>query len=314
MTHSSKTDPPLILICNDDGIDAPGILSLAAGLDGLGEIIIVAPAHEQSAVGHSITIRDPVRARPWPFRVPSGAVKAFSVSGTPADCVKLAIDKLLQRTPAVVVSGINQGPNAAVNVIYSGTVSAATEATILGIPAVAFSFCRWRGGDFEGSARIARKIVKQVLARGLPHGVLLNVNIPDLSYEAIRGISITRQAKSKWEESFSERMDPFDQPYYWLSGTFVNMDSGENTDLAAIENGFVSITPIQHDLTAHGAIEALEKWTWDDSVADDPESDEAVKEGDLPSEAIPDKGVPDEGVPNKATHEEKDHQTKLVKS
>lgn len=260
MTHNSSSSRPLILICNDDGIDAPGILSLAAGLDGLGEIVVVAPVLEQSAVGHSITIRDPVRARSWPFRVPSGAVSAFSVSGTPADCVKLAIDKLLPRIPDIVVSGINQGPNAAVNVIYSGTVSAATEAAILGIPAMAISYCRWRGGDFEGSATIARLIVTQILAHGLPHGVLLNVNVPDLSIEDIRGISVTRQAKSKWEESFIERMDPFDQPYYWLSGTFVNMDSGKNTDLDAIENGFVSVTPIQHDLTAHDAVEVLEKW------------------------------------------------------
>ena len=271
MTHSSISDQPLILICNDDGIDAPGILSLAAGLDGLGEIVVVAPVLEQSAVGHSITIRDPVRARPWPFRVPSGAVKAFGVSGTPADCVKLAIDKFLSRTPAIVVSGINQGPNAAVNVIYSGTVSAATEATILGIPAVAISYCRWKGGDFEGSARIARSIVSQILSHGLPQGVLLNVNVPDLPFEAMRGISITRQAKSKWEESFAERRDPFNQPYYWLSGTFVNMDSGENTDLDAIDNGFVSVTPIQHDLTAHDAIEALEQWNWGETAFEETE-------------------------------------------
>ncbi|GMQ81205.1 MAG: 5'/3'-nucleotidase SurE [Rhodothermia bacterium] len=271
MTHSSSSDRPLILICNDDGIHAPGILSLAAGLDGLGEIVVVAPVLEQSAVGHSITIRDPVRARPWPFRVPSGAVKAFSVSGTPADCVKLAIDKLLPRTPAAVVSGINQGPNAAVNIIYSGTVSAATEAAILGIPAVAISYCRWRGGDFEASARIARSIVSQILSHGLPPGVLLNVNVPDLPYDAMRGIAVTRQAKSKWEESFTERMDPFNQPYYWLSGTFINLDSGENTDLDAIENGFVSVTPIQHDLTAHDAIEALEKWNWEETAFEETE-------------------------------------------
>lgn len=257
------SERPLILISNDDGIDAPGILSLAAGLDGLGELVVVAPIHEQSAVGHSITIRDPVRARPWPFRVPSGVVKAYSVRGTPADCVKLAMDKLLPRMPDVVVSGINQGPNAAVNVIYSGTVSAATEATILGIPSVAMSYCRWRGGDFEGSARIARTIVSRVLENGLPHGVLLNVNVPDLPIDAVQGIRVTRQAKSKWEESFTERTDPFDQPYYWLSGTFVNMDAGGDTDLDALDKGYVSVTPIQHDLTAHDALAGLSDWDWE---------------------------------------------------
>ncbi len=266
MEKKNEDSTPLILVCNDDGIEAPGILALASSLDGLGEIIVVAPLLEQSAVGHAITIRDPVRARPWPFRIPSGEITAFRVSGTPADCVKLAMDKFLPRIPSIVVSGINQGPNAAVNVIYSGTVSAATEATILGIPAVAVSYCRWSGGNFEASARIARRIVRRVLENGLPHGVLLNVNVPDLPIDELKGIAITRQARSKWEESFSERVDPFDQPYYWLSGTFINTDSGENTDLDAIEKGFVSVTPIQHDMTAHLFVDSLKEWDWSENV------------------------------------------------
>ena len=273
MSEDPNENTPLILVCNDDGIEAPGILALAAGLDDLGDIVVVAPLLEQSAVGHSITIRDPVRARPWPFRLPSGAVKAFSVSGTPADCVKLAMDKFLPRRPSIVVSGINQGPNAAVNMIYSGTVSAATEATILGIPAVAISYCRWNGGDFETSAQVARDVVGKVLQKGLPHGILLNVNVPDLPLDELKGMAITRQARSKWEESFSERVDPFNQPYYWLSGTFVNMDSGDNTDLGAIENGFVSITPIQHDLTAYGFVESLTKWNWTEAPEPEAESE-----------------------------------------
>ena len=262
MDNKHEGSVPLILVCNDDGIEAPGILALASGLEGLGEIVVVAPLLEQSAVGHSITIRDPVRARSCPFRTPSGDIMAFRVTGTPADCVKLAIDKLLPRPPSIVVSGINQGPNAAVNVIYSGTVSAATEATILGIPAVAVSYCRWSGGSFDASARTARQIVRQVLEKGLPHGILLNVNVPDLPSDKLKGIAVTRQARSKWEESFCERVDPFDQTYYWLTGTFINMDSGENTDLEAIENGFVSVTPIQHDMTAHSFVAALRKWEW----------------------------------------------------
>ncbi len=255
---------PLILISNDDGIEAPGLLSLTAGLDEVGEVVVVAPVTEQSAVGHAITLREPVRARPWPFRAPSGVIRAYGVSGTPADCVKLGIDKLLPRQPNLVISGINQGPNTAVNIIYSGTVSAATEAAILGIPAISVSFCKWSGGDFETSARVTRSIALRVLEKGLPPGILLNVNVPDLPYDHLKGYMITRQARSKWEESFSERRDPFDRPYYWLSGTFVNLDSGENTDLSAVENGFVSITPVHHDLTAYHHIDSLESWNWED--------------------------------------------------
>jgi 5'-nucleotidase len=256
---------PLILVCNDDGIDAPGISALAAALDGLGEVRVAAPVHEQSAVGHAITVRDPVRAFPWPFRGPSGSIPAHAVTGTPADCVKLAIDKLLPRAPDLVVSGINQGPNTAVNVIYSGTVSAATEAAILGIDAVAVSLCRWGGGDFEAAGLFARRIAEAVLRKGLPPGVLLNVNVPDLPYGQIGGIRITRQARARWEESFHERRDPLDRPYYWLTGQFVNLDEGEDTDLGAIDAGFVSVTPVHHDMTAHAHIRALREWEWTDN-------------------------------------------------
>ena len=259
MTDRSR----LILISNDDGIDAPGVHALAAALVPLGEVRVVAPAREQSAVGHAITMREPVRAHRWPFRGPDGEIPAHAVTGTPADCVKLAIDKLLPRAPDIVVSGINQGPNAAVNVIYSGTVSAAPEAAILGIDAVAVSYCRWSGGDFGPSAVYAQRIVRQVLERGLPPGILLNVNVPDLPLRSIRGVEVTRQARSRWEESYSERLDPFERPYYWMAGTFVNLDEGENTDLQAIENGFVSVTPIQHDLTAHDRLKEIGTWEWE---------------------------------------------------
>ncbi len=262
-TRNGAATAPLILICNDDGITAPGIAALAAALDGLGELFVVAPASEQSAVGHAITVRDPVRAHPWAFSVPSGEVRAYSVSGTPADCVKLAVNQLLPRRPDLVVSGINQGPNTAVNIIYSGTVSAATEASILGIDAVAFSLCQWQGGDFEPAGRVARFIAEQVLRRGLPPGILLNVNIPPLPSDQIAGIRITRQARSRWEESFHERVDPFNRPYYWLTGQFVNLDDGGDTDLDAIEEGYVSVTPIQYDLTAHQHLDAFRSWSWD---------------------------------------------------
>lgn len=253
---------PLILVSNDDGIDAPGIIALASAMDGLGEVYVVAPINEQSAVGHAITVRDPVRARPWPFEVPSGEIPAFAVTGTPADCTKLAINHLLPRKPDLVVSGINRGPNTAVNVIYSGTVSAATEAAILGVDAIAFSLCAWEAADYEAAGRYAEIIAAKVLADGMPPGILFNVNIPDLPFDDIGGIEVTRQARSRWEESFLERKDPLDKPYYWLSGRFVNLDEGEHTDLGAIENGFVSLTPIQYDLTAHDLLDELRTWEW----------------------------------------------------
>jgi 5'-nucleotidase len=258
----TPTEKPLILICNDDGIEAPGIIALAEAMMELGEVHVVAPVNEQSAVGHAITVRDPVRARRWPKDHYPGDVSAWAVTGTPADCVKLAINQLVPRRPALVVSGINRGPNTAVNVIYSGTVSAATEASILGIDAVAFSLCAWEDGDYGPAGRVATRIARRVLAEGLPPGILLNVNIPALAEDQIKGIQITRQAKARWEESFSERTDPFNQAYYWLSGKFVNLDEGENTDLGAIEEGYISVTPIHHDMTAHEHLRALGGWEW----------------------------------------------------
>lgn len=252
----------IILISNDDGIDAAGLASLTDAMHGLGTRFVVAPATEQSAVGHAITVRNPVRAHRTSFELASGPVEAYSVTGTPADCVKLAINQLLPRPPDLVVSGINRGPNTAVNVIYSGTVSAATEATILGIDAVAFSLCAWAGGDYKPAARYARMMAEKVLAKGLPPGVLLNVNIPALPYDEILGIEITRQARSRWEESFSERMDPSNQPYYWLSGRFVNLDEGEDTDIGAIDKGYVSVTPVHYDLTAYEYLSQLREWEW----------------------------------------------------
>jgi 5'-nucleotidase len=256
---TNNRDRPLILVSNDDGVDAPGVAALTAAMAELGDVYVVAPLYEQSAVGHAITVRDPVRARPV-GRGFGQAVEAYGVQGTPADCVKLAVNQLLPRRPTLVVSGINRGPNTAVNVIYSGTVSAATEAAILGIDSVAVSLCDWKGGDYEPAQRIARIVAEEVIRRGLPPGVLLNVNVPAVSDADIRGIVATRQARSRWDESFHERMDPNDQPYYWLAGTFVNLDEGENTDIAAVESGYVSVTPIQLDLTAHAFISELSGW------------------------------------------------------
>lgn len=259
---AEQTSNRLILVCNDDGIDAPGLAALAEAMRDLGDVRVVAPATEQSAVGHAITVRDPVRVFGRTLELPSGALEVHSVTGTPADCVKLAVNQLLPRRPDLVVSGINRGPNTAVNVIYSGTVSAATEAAILGIDAVAFSLCAWRAADFAPAGAIAQTIARRVIEEGLPPGILLNVNIPDRPLDEVKGIQATRQARSRWEESFNERVDPFDQPYYWLTGTFVNLDEGENTDLEAIDEGYVSITPIHYDLTNYEFLERLRKWSW----------------------------------------------------
>jgi 5'-nucleotidase len=254
-------DRPFILLTNDDGIDANGIAALASALDGLGDLAVVAPEREQSAVGHAITVRDPVRAHPWPFELGQRDVWARAVTGTPADCVKLACQKLLPRRPDLIVSGINHGPNTAVNVIYSGTVSAATEASIFGIPAIAVSLCSWDPeADFEGAGRYARQIAEQALRDGIEPGILLNVNVPPGDYDDLRGIAITRQARSRWEEEFHERRDPFDRPYYWLGGEFVDLDEGKDTDLAAIKSGYVSVTPLHHDMTAYKQMEALAGW------------------------------------------------------
>lgn len=264
MSLASSDDAPRILLCNDDGITAQGIQALAAALDGLGDLTVVAPESEQSAAGHAITVRDPVRAREVDFAVPSGSIPAWAVSGTPTDAIKLACHELLDRRPDLVVSGINHGPNTAVNVLYSGTVSAATEAAILGIDAVAVSLCDWSSEDFSGAKRWARRVVQQVLRSGLPRGVLLNVNVPAIPADDLEGVAVTRQARSKWEEGFDARTDPAGRPYYWLAGTFVDLDDGRKTDTAAVDEGYVSVTPIQPDMTAHSALDDLRDRSWAD--------------------------------------------------
>jgi 5'-nucleotidase len=264
MAPNSSEENPLILLCNDDGITAQGIQALATALDGIGEICVVAPESEQSAAGHAITVRDPVRAHEVDFSVPSGSIPAWAVSGTPTDSIKLACHELLDERPSLVVSGINHGPNTAVNVLYSGTVSAATEASTLGIDSVAVSLCDWSSEDFSGAKFWSRRIVRQVLRSGLPRGVLLNVNVPAVPADDLEGVAVTRQARSRWEEGFDARTDPAGRPYFWLAGTFVDLDDGPETDTAAVEDGYVSVTPIKPDMTAHGVIDELREWEWTD--------------------------------------------------
>lgn len=251
---------PLILITNDDGVTAPGIAALVQCMKSLGHIVVVAPDSPQSGMGHAITMNHPLRMeRVHVFE----DVEAYQCSGTPADCVKLAVDKVMHRRPDLLVSGINHGSNSSINVIYSGTMSAAVEGAIEGINAIGFSLNDYNfDADFSASAHYANLIASQVLQKGLPGGTLLNVNIPPLGLQEIKGLKICRQAKAKWVEEFDERTDPHNRKYYWLTGKFVNNDHGEDTDEWALANGFVSVVPTQFDLTAHHAIATLNTWNF----------------------------------------------------
>lgn len=261
---------PLILVVNDDGITAPGIKALAEAVKDLGEVVVVAPDSPQSGMGHAITLNKPLRLKEVRH---FGDVRAFQCSGTPVDCVKLAVDKVLHRKPDLCVSGVNHGSNSSINIIYSGTMSAAVEASLEGIPSVGFSLLDYSyEADFSASAYYARFIAESILKYGIPKSTLLNVNIPKLSVAEIKGMKISRQAVAKWEEEYLERFDPMGKPYYWLTGKFVNYDHGQDTDEWALANGYVSVVPVQHDLTAHHAIPFINE-TWNfNSVEGEAES------------------------------------------
>ena len=248
---------PLILVTNDDGITAPGVRTLINTMSGLGDVVVVAPDKPQSAMGHAITINSTLYLNK--ISDDNAAITEYSCSGTPVDCVKMAVSEILHRKPDLCVSGINHGLNSSINVIYSGTMSAAVEAAIEGIPSIGFSLgdFDWKA-DFSPTVSYVRKIAQEVLNNGLPPGVLLNVNFPKLP--AMKGIRICRQAKANWVEKFDKRQTPFGRDYYWLTGEFINQDQGDDTDIWALENGYVSIVPTQFDLTAHHAIATLNNW------------------------------------------------------
>lgn len=253
------SEKPLILITNDDGINAPGIRTLIEVLSDIGEIVVVAPDSPQSGMGHAITIDSTLFVR----RVKGSNENQieYSCSGTPADCVKLGIREVLHRKPDLCVSGINHGSNSSINVIYSGTMSAAIEAGIEGIPAIGFSLLNYKWhADFSKAKPYVKTISQMVLKHGLPNGIVLNVNIPDVKEKAIKGIKICRQAKANWIEEFDKRKSPQGKDYYWLTGKFINLDSGDDTDEYALENGYISVVPVQFDLTAHHYINTLKSW------------------------------------------------------
>ncbi|MRI62786.1 5'/3'-nucleotidase SurE [Ornithobacterium rhinotracheale] len=252
-------EKPLILVTNDDGITAPGIRKLIQIAKKIGEVYVVAPNSPQSGMGHAITINTTLHLEE--MKLKGGAAHEWACSGTPVDCVKLGIDKVLPKKPDLCLSGINHGSNSSINVIYSGTMSAAVEAAIEGVPAIGFSLCDFSyHADFDAAEDYISQIIQQALENKLPSGVVLNVNIPKASKEEIKGIKICRQAKAKWDEEFEERQDPRGQNYYWLTGEFKNMDEGTDTDEWALANNYISIVPVQFDLTAYRYISALNEW------------------------------------------------------
>ncbi len=240
---------PLILVTNDDGVTASGIRNLVEAVESFGDVVIVAPDKAQSGMGHAVTIGFPLRIQEVTGLF--GSHKAWQTSGTPVDCVKLAVDKILHRKPDLLVSGINHGSNASINVIYSGTMSAAVEGAIEGIPSIGFSLCDYSPyADFS----LAKEVVKEVVGAWFKkpqHELLLNVNIPKIERAEYRGLKVCRQAHSKWSENFDERKDPNGRPYFWMKGEFIVMDQSEDTDDAALKQGFATVVPVQFDMTAH---------------------------------------------------------------
>jgi len=250
---------PLILVTNDDGVTAPGIRALISVMKQLGDVVVVAPDSPQSATGHAITINNTLHINK--IDIDPELDREYSCSGTPVDCVKFAVNEILHRKPDLCVSGVNHGSNSSINVIYSGTMSAAVEAGIEGIPAIGFSLLDYNwNADFEPTKPFIKKIAEQVLAHGLPEGVVLNVNLPKLAEKDIKGIKVCRQAKAMWTEKFDKRTNPMGKDYYWLSGKFVNLDKGEDTDEWALAQGYISVVPVQFDLTAHHAIQVINGW------------------------------------------------------
>jgi 5'-nucleotidase len=252
-----KKDKPIILIVNDDGITAPGIKALMETMATIGRVVVVAPDSPQSGMGHAITIGKPLRLDKVELY---DGFETYSCSGTPVDCVKLAVNLIFKgKKPDLCVSGINHGLNNSINVLYSGTMSAAVEGAIEGIPSIGYSLDDFTlQANFSHALKYVKEIALQVLENGLPTATLLNVNFPNTA--DLKGIKICRQARAKWAEEFDERMDPHKRPYYWLTGVFQLDDQGEDTDVWALDHGYVSVVPVQFDMTAHHAIPVLNGW------------------------------------------------------
>jgi len=249
---------PLILVTNDDGIQAKGIKSLIEAVKPFGDVVIVAPDKPQSGMGHAITVNDVLRFDESPL-YPNE--QAYTCTGTPVDCVKIGISEIIQRKPDLLVSGINHGENSASNVLYSGTMSAAVEGAMEDIPSIGFSLLDFdNDADFSGSKWAVEEVVKRALNGEFPKSICLNVNIPQLPTDEIKGIKVCRQAKAYWNDSFVKRKDQFGKPYFWLKGDFNRDDWREDTDIWALDNGYVSVVPTQFDMTAYHAISEINEW------------------------------------------------------
>ncbi|MBN1479154.1 5'/3'-nucleotidase SurE [candidate division KSB1 bacterium] len=254
-----------VLLTNDDGITAPGLAALANAISKIADTAIVAPATEMSAVGHAITLSDPLKVTE---AKKNGKFFGHSVSGTPADCVKIAYWALMkdQSKPDLLISGINLGSNTGINTIYSGTVSAATEGAILGIPSFAISLTTFVNPDFSAAAQFAAKFCDVFLSYALPRGVYLNINVPAVPYDQIKGIQITQQGMAAYEEQYHVREDPYNRKYYWLTGEKKNVEADLNIDDAAVNNNYISITPVHYNLTYFDILEDMRSYNFNDKI------------------------------------------------
>lgn len=253
-----NNNKPLILVTNDDGITAPGIRKLINIMHTLGEVVVVAPDKPQSGMGHAVTVTSSLMIRQVENE---NRHQEFSCNGTSVDCVKMGIKIVLGRKPDLVVSGINHGNNASVNVLYSGTMAAALEAAIEDVPAIGYSLNNYSiEASFEGFDNYIKAIATQVLSKGLPPATCLNVNIPDVDPSKIRGVKIARQGRGFWHEKYDKRVDPFKRNYYWLTGVFENMEDEDDTDIWALKNNYIAVVPVHVDMTSYQAIESLKTW------------------------------------------------------
>lgn len=252
---------PLILVTNDDGIHAPGLRALITIMKEIGEVVVVAPDSPMSGTGHAITVRKPLRIHQIEHQ---NGYAEYSCNGTPVDCVKLGEQIVMERKPDLMVSGINHGSNAAINIIYSGTMASVLESTIGGVPSIGFSILDYSSdADFSVCHKYVKLISRKVLEEGLPDNVCLNINIPAVNGSEIRGVRVGRQARSRWVEEFDIRKDPHHREYYWLTGTFEKLEDDTETDEWALENNYVSVVPVHSDLTAHHALPLINQWKLD---------------------------------------------------
>lgn len=249
---------PLILITNDDGISAKGIRSLYEVLKDLGDIVLISPDSPQSGMGHAITIHNPLRLKESDLYP---EIESYACSGTPVDCVKLGVSEIMHRKPDLLVSGINHGANTATNVLYSGTMSAAVEGAMEGIPSIGFSLDSFdANADFSVAQAVARRVVEEVLQNSMPKGICLNVNVPGIDKSEFKGIKVCRQAHAYWEDRFDKRFDQFNKPYYWLTGNFTDVGKEEDTDLNWIEQGYATVVPTKFDMTAYETMNEIKNW------------------------------------------------------